>query len=352
MHGLINRRSFLKLGCLIGSAAASSILFPFRSFSKQSIPSFHRVDVHHHILPPVYLSELSKKGITSGGGVPFPYWNVNMALDVMDRNGIASAITSVPSIGDNIHDNSFSPILARKCNEFSADLIEKHPRRFGAFAALPLSDITAALKETDYAFEQLNLDGILLQSNVGGVYPGDIKFDELFAELNRRKAIVHIHPADPPGRNQTGLNFPTSLIEFVFDTTRAITNLIYSGTLEKYQDIRFIVSHAGGTAPYLAQRISLLQYQPGMEEKVPQGVFTHLKHLYYDTALSASPYALRSLQELAGPAHILFGSDYPFAPDYLTSASITGLKQYDGFDTSQLVEVEQGNALTLFSRIK
>lgn len=342
----------MRIACLSGTAAASNALFPFRSLSMQSALVPHRIDVHHHILPPVYLSALAKMGVTSGGGVPFPNWNVQKDLDVMDRNGIATAITSIPSIGDCISDNSFSRDLARHCNEFSADLINEHPKRFGAFAALPLSDVNGALREMEYAIDNLKLDGILLQSNVGGHYLGAKKFDELFCELNRRKVIVHIHPADPPGKKQPELNLPSSLIEFVFDTTRAIANLIYSGTLERYQNIRFIVSHAGGTVPYLAWRISLFQYRADMQEKVPQGVTTYLKHLYYDTALSASPHALRSLQELVDPSHILFGSDYPFAPESLTSATINGLKNYDGFDELILIAVEQKNALHLFPRLK
>lgn len=342
----------MKIACLFGTAAASNALFPFRLLSMDSALAPHRIDVHHHILPPVYTSVLAKMGVTSGGGVPFPNWNVQKDLNVMDRNGIATAITSIPSIGDSIRDNSFSKDLARRCNEFSADLINEHPKRFGAFAALPLSDVNVALKEMAYALDKLKLDGVLLQSNVGGHYLGAKKFEALFCELNRRKALVHIHPADPPEKKQPELNLPSSLIEFVFDTTRAIANLIYSGTMERYQNIRFIVSHAGGTIPYLAWRISLFQHRAGMQENVPRSVIAYLKRLYYDTALSASPYALRSLQELVDPSHIFFGSDYPFAPEPIISDSINGLKDYGGFDEPILMAVERENAVQLFSRLK
>ena len=191
-----------------------------------------------------------------------------------------------------------------------------------------------------------------MSTNVGGYYLGAPEFDELFYELNRRKQVVFIHPIDPPGECLPDLKLPTSLIEFVFDTTRAIANLIYSGTLESCPDIQFIVAHAGGTVPYLAWRISLLQYKAGMKKKVPQGPINYLKRLYYDTALSASPYALRSLQELVDPSHILFGSDYPFAPEPLTSISIKGLKNYEDFDEQALKAIDHGNALKLFPRLR
>jgi predicted TIM-barrel fold metal-dependent hydrolase len=351
MKASINRRTFLKLASIIGLSFSSIAVFA-GNLSKNQIPQQpDRIDVHHHILPPVYTSALAKIGIKSAGGVPFPYWNAQQSLHVMDRNGIATAITSVSSPGIYFGDINFSQDLARRCNEFSANLVNEHQERFGAFAVLPLPDVNAALREVEYALDNLKLDGIVLLTNVGGRYLGDPEFDELFYELNRRKAIVYIHPTDPPGENLPKLKLPSSIVEFVFDTTRAIANLIYSGTMERCPNIRFIVSHAGGTAPYLAWRISLYQYKAGMQEKVPQGVITYLKRFYYDTALSAAPYALRSLQELVDPSHILFGSDYPFARELLTSVTIRSLKNYGGFDDRALKAVEQENALRLFPRL-
>jgi 6-methylsalicylate decarboxylase len=351
MQTSINRRSFLKIAWLFGTAAGANALFPVRSLGTPSVLVPHRIDVHHHIVPPEYVSALSKIGITNAGGVSFPNWSPQNSLDVMDRNGIATAITSVSSPGVYFGDIPFSLDLARRCNEFSANLVNEHPKRFGAFAVVPLPDVNGALREVEYALDKLKLDGIVLLTNAGGRYLGTSKFDELFYELNRRKAVVYIHPTDPPGENLSDLKLPASLVEFVFDTTRAIANLIYSGTMERCPNIRFIVSHAGGTIPYLAWRISLLQYKAGMQETVPQGVITYLKRLYYDTALSASPYALRSLQELVDPSHILFGTDYPFAPESLTAATISGLKNNGHFSEKALKAIDQENALRLFPRL-
>jgi predicted TIM-barrel fold metal-dependent hydrolase len=313
----------------------------------------HRIDVHHHILPPEYLTALAGLGITSAGSVPFPQWSVDTTLALMDRQGIATAITSISSPGIYFGDRAFARELARRCNEISARLVSDHPRRFGAFAVVPLPDVDAALREVEYALDTLKCDGVVLLASIGDQYLGDPAFDAFFAELNRRKTVAFIHPTLPPGSTVAKLTLPAFMVEFIFDTTRAVANLIYSGTLERYPDIPFILSHAGGAVPYLAWRIAVGgAILPGVEEKAPQGAITYLKRLYYDTALSATPYALRSLQELVDPSHILFGSDYPFAPERLTAATVEGLNTYDGFDTHTRAAVERDNALRLFPRLR
>ena len=305
--------------------------------------------MHHHILPSDYLAALANAGITSSGGRPIPEWDIQNSLALMDRHAIATAITSISEPGIYFGDVAFTRVLARRCNEFSAQFIHEYPQRFGAFAILPLPDIDAALRELEYALDTLKLDGVVLLSSVDGRYPGDPLFDELFTELNRRKAVVFLHPTDPTINSERKLGLPSFLIEFVFDTTRAVTNLVYSGTLERCPDIRFIVAHAGGTVPYLAYRISMGQIMlPG----VPQGVMTYLKQFYYDTALSANPNALHSLQELVDASHILFGSDYPFAPEVMTSFSVQGIQNYNGFDEQARKAIERESALALFPRFK
>lgn len=307
----------------------------------------HRIDVHHHILPPDYASALARAGITTSGGRPIPAWDVQSTLELMDRHAIATAITSISEPGIYFGNPAFARDLARLCNEFSAQLIHEHPQRLGAFAILPLPDIDAALRELEYAMDILHLDGVVLLSNVEGRYPGDPAFEELFTELDHRRAVVFLHPTVPAINTGLKLDLPPFLVEFVFDTTRAVTNLIYSGTIERCPDIRFILAHAGGTVPYLAYRIALGQVMlPG----APQGVLTYLKQLYYDIALSANPNALCSLQELADSSHILFGSDYPFAPEIVTGLTVQGIQNYDGFDEHARKAIERESALALFPR--
>jgi predicted TIM-barrel fold metal-dependent hydrolase len=311
-----------------------------------------RIDVHHHILPEEYLAALSGIGQTNVGDVPFPKWEVTRTLEVMDAHGIATAITSISAPGVHFGDAAFARPLARRCNELSARLMGDHPRRFGALATLPLPDVEGALLEAEYAFDTLGLDGAVLLASAGGRYLGDPEFDDLFSELNRRRAVVFIHPTVPPGSQAEQLGIPAPILEFIFDTTRAVANLIASGTLERCPEIRFILSHAGGAVPYLALRLSLLQADPGFLERAPRGVVTYLQRLYYDTALSATPHALRSLQELVAPSQILFGSDYPFAPEPITGASVAGLDAYDGFDDAARRAIYRENALSLFPRLR
>jgi len=315
-------------------------------------PELNRIDVHHHIVPPEYVQALADIGITESAGIPFPDWNAEKALDVMDRLGIKAAITSISYPGVYFGDIAFARDLARRCNEISARLISDHSQRFGAFAVLPLPDLKASLLELEYALDTLRLDGVTLLSSIGKEYLGDPSFDVLHSELNRRRAVVFVHPAVPPGNDVPKLILPPSLIEFTFDTTRAAASLLFSGTLERYPDIRFILSHAGGTVPYLAWRISLGEWLPKISEKVPQGVITYIKRLYYDTALSTNRYTLRSLQELIDVSHVLFGSDYPFLPEPVVAATISDFQSYDGFTEQDRGVIEWGNALSLFPRLR
>jgi predicted TIM-barrel fold metal-dependent hydrolase len=258
----------------------------------------HRIDVHHHILPSEYVNALAGVGVTNVGRVRFPQWSVETTLGLMDRHGIATAITSFSAPGVYFGDRAFAKELARRCNDISARVVSDHPTRFGAFGVIPLPDVDAALREIEYALDTLQFDGIVTLASVGDQYQGDPEFEAVYAELHRRKAVVFIHPNVPPGYNVPKLTLPAPLIDFIFDTTRAVTNLIYNGVLERYPNISFILSHAGGAAPYLAWRIALFSnMQLGLGEKAPKGAIAYLKQFYYDTALSAVPYAFRSLLE-------------------------------------------------------
>jgi predicted TIM-barrel fold metal-dependent hydrolase len=313
----------------------------------------YRIDVHHHVIPPDYVRALADIGVSSSLGLNFPQWSVESMLEMMDRNGIKAAITSISSPGVYFGDVVFAHGLARQCNETSARLITDYPQRVGAYATLPLPDTEAAMKEIEYTLDTLKLDGIVMLTNYAGQYLGNPVFEDVFSELNRRKAVVYVHPTDPPGKNPLGDHVPSFLMEVTFDTTRTIANLIFSGTLERYPDIAFIFAHAGGTVPFLAWRIAQGSYVwPRAFERAPKNVFFYLKRLYYDTGLSASPYALRSLQSLVDTSQVLFGSDYPFAPESIAVRTIKGIAAYDGFDAEAKKSVEQKNALRLFSRFE
>ena len=311
----------------------------------------HRIDVHHHILPPDYVATVGDDRIGPlilAGRTP--EWTPAMSVAAMDRNGIATAITSISAPGLWFGDTGESVRLARICNDYAASIRSDHPGRFGVFACLPLPDVDASLAEIAYALDTLKADGIGLLTSYGDRYPGDAAFQPVFDELNRRRAVVYFHPTNAPC-SQCLPGIPAATLDFPFDTTRAVVSLLYSGAFARCRDIRFIFSHAGGTVPFLAERIARLGARPGFKEMVPNGVLPELERLYYDTALSANWLAFRSLLELVTPDKVLFGSDYPFAPEATMTATVRGLIEL-GLDSDVLQGIERDNALALFPGIR
>jgi len=311
-----------------------------------------RIDTHHHILPTEWVKAALAAGEVDAGGVDFPAWSPEKAIALMDQAGIATAITSIAAPGVHFGDAERARTLARRCNEVSAELVRSYPGRFGGFGVLPLPDVDGALREMEYALDTLELDGIVVLASIGERYLGDPAFDAVFAEFNRRKTVVFVHPTVHPTSRALKLSLPGALVEFVFDTTRAAANLIYSGTLERNPDLRIILSHAGGTIPFLASRLTLGRLVPRLHEKAPQGAISYLKRFYYDTALSVNAYQLASLKELVDPSHILFGSDYPYYPDPLVVQEGQDLDRYAGFDPAARRAIARDNALALFPRLR
>jgi len=309
--------------------------------------SAHRIDVHHHILPPDYVRAVGDQRIgpliVAG---KTPVWTPQHSIDAMDRNGIATAVTSMSAPGLWFGDVEATRKLARDCNDYAAEMRLDHPGRFGVFASLPLPDIDGSLREIAYALDDLKADGIGLLTNYDGKYPGDTAFAPVFDELNRRGAVVYFHPTEAPCCHAHTLGIPAATLEFPFDTTKAVTSLLFSGTFARCRNIRFIFSHAGGTIPFLAERIARLQARPEFSASVPDGVLFELRRLFYDTALSANALAFSALLELVAPEQVLFGSDYPFAPEKTMTDSIKGLADLN-LPSDVLAGIERDNALAL-----
>ena len=249
-------------------------------------------------------------------------------------------------------DTGFAVKLARETNEFVADVVRDDPEHFGGFATIPLPDVDASLEELEYAYDTLGLDGVVLYTSQGDRYLGDRSYDPFFEELDRRKAIVFIHPTTiPPGADATGLTIPFGVAEFTFDTTRAVMNMLYSGTLERYPSIRYIVSHAGGTIPYLAWRIAGASYLPELRDRAPKtDGLALLQKLYYDTALSTSEFVFGALKEFVPMSQVLFGSDFPYIGPAVLQAERYGLENSKVLDDAARAAIDRGNALTLFPR--
>ena len=311
-----------------------------------------RIDVHHHILPPNFVSALNSLNINWTGGPEQPQWSLQLAHDTMGAMDIDVAVAS-PAPGVYWGgDTGFAVKLARGTNEFIGGVVRDDPAHFGGFAVLPYPDVDASLEELEYSYDTLGMDGVVLFSSQGGTYLGDPSYDPIFEELERRNAVVFIHPTTiPPGADATGLTVPYGVAEFTFDTTRAVMNMLYSGTLERYPSIRYIVSHAGGTIPYLAWRIAGASYLPELRDRAPKNDgLALLQELYYDTALSTSEFVFGALTEFVPMSQVLFGSDFPYIGPAVLQAERYGLENSKVLDDAARAAIDRGNALTLFPR--
>ena len=346
-----SRRQFLTaLACF-----AASTNLPVKALMAQTPTSGtkpHLIDVHHHILPPVYMAEARERVIAQGQGyLPSPVlqWTPENSLAEMDQNRVATAIVSISTPGIWFGDVPSARALARKCNEYSARLVRDRPRRFGFFAAVPLPDTEGSLREIAYALDVLKADGIGLMTSYGDKWTGDISYAPVFEELNRRKAVVYVHPTGPNCCRDLIPQVPYVMTELPHDTTRAVTSLLFSGTFARFRDIRFIFSHAGGTLPMVAGRIARQSSAiKELAEKVPHGVEYELKKLYYEIAGSANRPAMSALMNLVPTPQILFGSDYPWGR---TSANAAGLTSV-GLSSADVRAIERENAITLFPRLR
>lgn len=300
-------------------------------------PSNWRIDVHHHVVPPEFVDD----------SMPVRPPSAPEQLASMDEWRIRTAITSLtPRV--LLKNRHRLRVVARSCNEFQARRVGDHPGRLGAFALLPLPDVDGALEEIAYALDILGLDGVGLFSSVSDQYLGDPRFDPVFDELNRRRAVVFVHPTHCEAPQHTALHAPPFVVEYVFDTTRAIVNLLYSGTLQRCPAIRLIVAHGGGAVPFLAQRIAMMEGHRGSKQVT--GVMPALRGLFYEIASTTSATALRALQELVDASRILWGSDLPFVYGQRLREEIEHWEAYDGFDSTGRLGVEETNALKLFPR--
>jgi len=309
-----------------------------------------RIDVHQHIVPPAYAAWLQSKGIQEAGGRALPAWSAEEALALMDAHDIATAVVSVSTPGVHLDPTKpRDPVArskAREVNEFAARVAGDHPDRFGFFATLTLPDVDGALDELAYALDTLHAPGVILLASTHGQYLGAPEHEALFAELERRRAVVFVHPGELAGPRVEGI--PPFAADFLLDTTRAAYRLVLSGVVRRYPALRIILSHAGGFVPYASHRLAAAI--TGETLRPPPEVLEDFTSFYFDTALSGSPAALPSLLAFAKPGHVLFGSDWPYAPP-LAVAYFTGqLDAYAGLDDAGHAAIDRGNAGALFPR--
>jgi predicted TIM-barrel fold metal-dependent hydrolase len=305
-----------------------------------------RIDVHHHFIPPFHVEAMMMPG-RRVSGTP-PQWSPALSLEEMDRSGIATAILSViqPGVwyGNNLEQ---ARSLARRLNEYGAGLVKDHPGRFGLFACIAPPDVEGSLNEIAHTFDVLHADGIGLLTSYQDKYLGDASFAPVYEELNRRKALVYVHPTTPDCCRGLVPGIPPSSIEYATDSTRTIAHLVFSGTVTKYPDIQWIFSHSGGTLPFLTGRFIRLA-EERKPAHLPAGPLPEFQKFHYELAQGNTPGQIAALLKLVPVSQVLYGTDYPFRDGAEVNRGIADW----GFAASDLLAIERGNALRLLPRLK
>jgi predicted TIM-barrel fold metal-dependent hydrolase len=338
----------------IGAAGAAAMLPAPAVRGEPAKTSINKtlIDTHHHFYPPSYLA----KQIEWEGArkiPPYPGvsdWTPARDIEMMDKNGIRTAVVSLASTPGLWFDAGAEEAAktVRICQDFAAEMRRDYPGRYGVFAPLSMMNIDVTLKEIEYAFDTLQADGVNLQTNYGDKWLGDATYKPVLEELNRRKAVVYVHPlvAACCGRLSVGA-FP-AVIEVPHDTTRTVTSLLLSGAFARYRDIKWLFSHAGGTVPMLAGRLDAFYgHSPKLKEMAPDGIFSELARLHYDTANATATPSMAALLKLVPVSQVVYGTDYPYFPlDQNESLGKLGLSAAD------VKAIESGNAARLIPRLQ
>lgn len=342
------RRKFLAtLGAAstVSLLAANKLIAPAQAADAPYKP--RRIDVHHHVLPPAYEEWVASGKSKFRSPIDTSWWSLKGAVAEMDRYGIATSIVSWPDLNGNQPGDFVS--VVRACNEWCAQLARDYPGRFGSFATMPLPNIDASLAEIAYAFDTLKADGVRFGPSYDGKYLGHPDFAPVLAELDHRKAVAFVHPTQPQCCGPIIPNAPSATLEFPFDTTRTIADLLLSGSLTLYPGIRWIFSHGGGTLPMLAGRISEgAKRNPKIAARLPNGPMAELKKLYVDTASAYFPSSWAGMMQLSGARKILFGTDDPYIRIAEVDEGIGALK----LNATLRPLIDRENALPLFPRLK
>ena len=340
----LSRRNFVA-----GAAAVAAVgLGNARSATAQPADAAkpYRIDIHHHLSPPTYIAASNAGNF---GEPPMKSWTPEKTVADMDKAGVAIAILSVTTPALNFTSGEPARKLARECNDYAAKLVADHRGRFGSFAIIPLTDTDGSLKEIAYALDTLKADGIGLLTSYGDKWLGHPSFLPVMEELNRRKALVFTHPTTANCCVNLVRTQQPQMIEWGTDTSRTIADIVFSGNAQKFRDIRWIFSHAGGTMPFLIERfIRNPMLDPKAKPTVPDGTLAELKRFYYDTAQTSNKSSMAALSAIIPMSQIVFGTDFPFRTGI---EHVTGVRETGLFTDAQLMDIERGNALRLLPRL-
>jgi 6-methylsalicylate decarboxylase len=337
----VRRRDFLKSLAVAGTGA----MLPVNGLIAQVVSPAGagkngRIDIHHHITPPALIKAVGAENLLG-----FAKWTPEKALEEMDAAGVSVGMASIPPH----YDPAVVDRLAHDCNEYAARLRQDHPGRFGVFAMMPMPHVDVTLREIEYAYDTLKVDGVAFYTNYGDKWLGDPAFNPVFEELNRRKAVVFTHPITANCCKDLIDGIGDGAIEWQTDTTRAITQMIFGGSQERYPNVRMIFSHGGGTMPFLVERFTGMAKSPKYAAKFPQGFAGAAAKYYYDTAQVSNPPAMSALTKVVPMSQIVFGTDYPARG---LADHVKGLHECGVLSAADLKLIERENALALLPQLK
>jgi 6-methylsalicylate decarboxylase len=293
-------------------------------------------------VPDDYRAALVAAGHAQPDGFPqVPAWSAGEHVAAMDRLGIATSLLSISSPGVHLGDGADTVALARAVNEAGHRAAVDHPGRFGLLASLPLPDVDAAIAEIAHCCDHLDVAGFAVLTNVGGTYLGDPAFAPVFRELDRRRARLFVHPTSPPCWEHTSMGRPRPMLEFLFDTTRAVVDLVLNGTLAHHPGVEVVVPHAGAALAMVADRVSAFSVLLGVDPAVD--VLRDLGRLHFDLAGFPVPRQLDALLTLTTVEHLHYGSDYPFTPEFAVATAAERLAEREG-----LLDTLRANTERLF----
>src|SRR6266852_1357195 len=301
------------------------------------------IDVHSHVITNL------------GSQAPMdklPPWSIEQSLSLMDGNGISASVLSLPDSASHAKGPEACQ-LARRINEQLADIVSKHPTRFGAMATLPAMAATGGLlEEMAYALDTLKLDGVATSTSIDDIYLGDTRYDPWFDEMNRRGVTLFVHPVAAKASRSVDLGIDVSLLEFMFDTTRMLTNMIFSEAKNRFSKIKIISTHGGGTIPYLMTRIETLEKIFGLGKGrallSPENIREALASFYYDLTAATSPAQLFALRQMVPISHLVMGFDNPFMPAWTFPPAIQDIQCWNGFSDTDVCCIAHRNAESLY----
>ena len=307
------------------------------------------IDVHSHPILPF------GPGAPVGPGQPQPEWSVESAISYMDEHDISACVLSDPDSANHARGQEARDI-ARRVNETLADIVSRWPSRFGAVATLPGQDADGAVAEIIYALDILKMDGVSTSTSISDVYLGEPQFDPWFEELNQRGATLFVHPTFTKASQTLLIGLNPSVLEFMFDTTRMIANMVATGAKKRFSNIKIISTHGGGTIPYLVNRIQVLEHAFGVGtgrlELPPEEVREGIASFYYDLTAATSEAQLGAILKLVPVSQLVMGLDFPLMPKSTFAPAIADIGRYPAFNKADLQSLLYGNAGRLYPALK